>query len=99
LSAFDDITIFGFGYSDRCIVILHCGFHLLVPGANDVGNIFTSLFAMCISSLMKTLSIPFPSFELDCLYFFFFEFLGFFIPVLCWMYGLQTLFFHPVGFF
>ena len=56
------VTIFHLSHSDSCIMISHCGFNLHSVMANDVEQIFISLFSICLSSLVKCLFMTFAHF-------------------------------------
>ena len=57
LPAFRVVTLYYFSHADMCIVTSHCGFKLYFLMANDAERLFMCLFAICISSSVKHLSV------------------------------------------
>ena len=57
--AFDVVSVPDFGHSNRCIVVSHCCFNLQYPMTYNVEQLFTCLFALCVSSLVQCINILF----------------------------------------
>ena len=60
LPKFNVVSDLYFSHSSECAVVFHCGFNLYFPTNCGVEQIFMYLFAICMSSLVKCLSVGFP---------------------------------------